>query len=47
MSAELALEHALELDDRQARLVLAKTLPPEDAEDPELALERVFERDLC
>jgi len=36
----------LELDDGHARVVLEKTLPPEDAEHPGLRLERVFERDL-
>ena len=36
----------LELDGRSARVVLEKTLPPEDAEHPALRLERVFERDL-
>jgi len=37
----------LELDDRRARFVLEKTVPPDhDAEDPVLRLERVFERDL-
>jgi hypothetical protein len=37
----------LELDDRRARVVLEKTLPPDNAEHPALRLERVFERDLC
>jgi hypothetical protein len=37
----------LELDGRRARVVLDKTLPPEDAEHPALGLERVYERDLC
>ena len=37
----------LELDDRRARVVLEKTLPSEDAENPELRLERVYEHDLC
>ena len=36
----------LELDGRSARVVLEKTLPPEDAERPGLRLERVFQRDL-
>jgi hypothetical protein len=37
----------LKLDDRRARFVLEKTVPPDhDAEDPALRLERVFERDL-
>jgi hypothetical protein len=37
----------LELEGRSARLVLEKTLPPEDADEPTLGLERVFERDLA
>jgi hypothetical protein len=36
----------IELDDRRARVVLEKTLPPGDPEDPTVRLERVFERDL-
>jgi hypothetical protein len=37
----------LELEGRSARLVLEKTVAPEDPEHPALRLERVFERDLC
>jgi hypothetical protein len=37
----------IELDDRRARVVLEKTLPPSAGDDPALRLERVFERDLC
>ena len=37
----------IELDDRRARVVLEKTLPPAGGDDPALRLERVFERDLC
>ena len=37
----------LELDGRHAKLVLEKTVPPSgDGADPELRLERVFEREL-
>ena len=36
----------LELDDRRARVTLEKTLPPRDAEQPLVELERVVERDL-
>jgi hypothetical protein len=36
----------LELDGRDARLVLEKTVRPEDPEDPALRLECVFEREL-
>ena len=36
----------LELDDRHARVVLEKTLPPEDSDHPVLQLERVYEQDL-
>jgi len=37
----------LELDDRRARIVLEKTVPPDpDAEDPALRLEQVFAREL-
>ena len=36
----------LELEGRSARLVLEKTVAPEDPEHPELKLERVFERAL-
>ena len=34
----------LELHDGRARVVLDKTVPPEDPENPDLRLERVFER---
>ena len=37
----------LELDGRSARVVLEKTVVPEDPEHPALRLERVFERELC
>jgi hypothetical protein len=37
----------LELDGRSARFVLEKTVRPEDAENPTLRLERVFDRGLA
>ena len=37
----------LEFDDRRARLVLEKTLPPEDGDPSVLRLEQVFERELA
>ena len=37
----------LELDGRSARVVLEKTVVPEDPENPEVKLEQVFERELC